>query len=406
MTAAIDAAAGLFTPEGLADPYPVYARLRAESPVHRSEVLGGWLLTRYADTQQVLADGERFRVMDADWRDVNDPGWRERDAMLLLTELLPWKNPPKHTRDRALLTRDFTMRRIRALEPAVRRLVDAVLDRFADATADGGNAEFVSTVLYPVSMTVIGDLVGVPAEDHQKLRWGTEMLIKQLDPSTPQDLYAEIDEATKFFRDYFADLLVARRAEPRDDLASALAARVGADVDPVSEEEVLDALLVLFVGGYETTAGALGNGIRALLTHPQEHARLIADPGLVGSAVEEMLRWDGMSQFAPRHTVAPVQIGDVEIATGDLVYACMGAANRDPDRFTNPDTFSITRDEGRGLYFGHGLHMCLGASLARLEITVLIEELVRRFPKLAIAGEVVRRPNVAVRGLASLPLTR
>ncbi|MFB9689845.1 cytochrome P450 [Amycolatopsis plumensis] len=407
MSAAADQALlSLSTPAGLADPYPVYAKLREETPVFRSEVFGGWVISRFADCQQVLADGETFRVLDAGWRDRHRPGWRGNAAMVLLTALLPWKNPPEHTHERRLLVRDFTVRRVQELEPAVRRATDRVLDRFADATADGTAAEFVGTVLYPLGMAVIGDLVGVPDADHDRLRRLTDLIGKQVDPAMPADLRAEVDAAAVEFRDYFTELIARRRAEPADDLTSALLVRPGTDAELMSEEEVLNALVVLFGGGYETTAGALGNGVHALLTHPDQFALLTGDPGLAANAVEEVLRWDGAAQMSQRAAARPAVLDGREIPADDMVVILGGAANRDPARFADPDRFDITRADGRGLFFGHGLHLCLGAALARLELTVLLEQLGKRFPALAIGGEVRRRPNPSLRGMAVLPLTR
>ncbi|WIX90985.1 cytochrome P450 [Amycolatopsis sp. DG1A-15b] len=407
MSAAADQALlSLSTPAGLADPYPVYATLREETPVFRSEVFGGWVLSRFADCQAVLADGETFRVLDAQWRDRHTPGWRENPAMVLLADLLPWKNPPEHTRERRLLVRDFTVRRVRELEPAVRRATDRVLDGFADATADGTAAEFVGTVLYPLGMAVIGDLVGVPETDHDRLRRLTDLIGKQVQPAMPVDLRAEVDAAAVEFRAYFTELIARRRAEPRADLTSALLARPTAEVELMSEEEVLNSLLVLFGGGYETTAGALGNGVHALLTHPDQFALLAGDPGLAAGAAEEMLRWDGAAQMSQRVAAGPAVLDGREIPADDVVVLLAGAANRDPARFADPDRFDITREGGRGLFFGHGLHLCLGAALARLEMTVLLEQLGKRFPTLRIEGEVRRRPNPALRGMAALPLTR
>ncbi|MDX3194375.1 cytochrome P450 [Streptomyces sp. MN03-5084-2B] len=407
MSAAADQALlSLSPPAGLADPYPVYAKLREETPIFRSEAFGAWVLSRFADCQQVLADGETFRVLDASWRDRHTPGWRDNAAMALLADLLPWKNPPEHTRERRRLVRDFTVRRVQELEPAVRRATDRVLDRFADATADGTAAEFVGTVLYPLGMAVIGDLVGVPEADHDRLRRVTDLIGRQVQPTMPAELRAEVDAAAVEFRAYFTELIARRRAEPRDDLTSALLARPADGAEPMSEDEVLNALIVLFGGGYETTAGALGNGIHALLTHPDQFALLAGDPGLAPGATEEVLRWDGAAQMSQRTAVRPVVLDGNEIPADEAIVLLAGAANRDPARFADPDRFDITRDGGRGLFFGHGLHLCLGAALARLEMTVLLEQLGKRFPALRIEGEVARRPNPALRGMAALPLTR
>jgi len=322
--------------------------------------------------------------------------------MALLADLLPWKNPPAHTRERRLLARDFTVRRVQSLEPAVRRAVDRVLDRFEDQ----GSGEFVDTVLYPLSMAVIGDLVGVPESDHAELRRVTDLIGKQIDPNLAPGLRNEVDAAAVTYREYFTDLIALRRKEPRDDLTSALIGKHEADPEEMTDDDVLNSLIVLFGGGYETTAGSLGNGLYALLTHPDEFARLTADPSLAAAATEEILRWDGSAQFSQRTAAKDAEVGDTTILAGDVVFLLTGAANRDPARFTDPDTFAITRDEGRGLFFGHGLHLCLGAALARLEMTTLLEQVARRFPGLTLAGPAVRRPNAALRGLTALPVTR
>ncbi|WP_458364011.1 cytochrome P450 [Amycolatopsis heterodermiae] len=323
MSAAADEALlSLATPAGLADPYPVYAKLREEAPVFRSEVYDSWVVSRFADCQPLLADGTNFLVLDAQWRDEHRPGWRDNPAMVLLAELLPWKNPPEHTRERRLLMRDFTVRRVQALEPAVRRSVDRVLDRFADATADGSAAEFVGTVLYPLGMAVIGDLVGVPEADHDELRRVTDLIGRQVNPAMSADLRAEVDAAAVEYRAYFGGLIEQRRAEPRDDLTSALLA--GPDA---GTEDVLRSLVVLFGGGYETTAGALGIGIHALLTHPEQFALLAGDPGLAAGAAEEMLRWDGSAQMSQRAAVRPAVVGGVELPAGEAIVV-LGVGRR------------------------------------------------------------------------------
>lgn len=403
MSAAADEAfASLSTPAGLADPYPVYAKIRTETPCYRSEMLGAWVFSRFDDCQRVLADGETFLVIDVAWRDDHTPGWRDTPARVLLANLLPWKNPPAHTRERRLLARDFTVRRVHSLEPAVRRAVDTVLDRFEEQ----GTTEFVDTVLYPLSMAVIGDLVGVPESDHAELRRVTDLVGKQVDPQLAPELRAEVDAAATAYRDYFTDLIALRRKAPRDDLTSALIGKHDADPEQMSDDDVLNSLLVLFGAGYETTAGALGNGLHALLTHPDQFAQLTADPGLAAGTTEEILRWDGSAALSQRSAATDTEVGGTTIAAGETVFLLNGAANRDPARFTDPDTFAITRDEGRGLFFGHGLHLCLGAALARLEMTTLLEQVAKRFPNLTLAGPAVRRKNMALRGMDSLPVSR
>jgi cytochrome P450 len=394
----------LFGPIGAEDPYPAYAKLRELAPVHRSETLGLTVLSRFADCQKVLSDAATFIVVDDVWKDANNPGWRESPGATFLSALLPWRNPPEHTRERRLLTRDFTVRRVQELRPAVQHTVDQVLDRFADEGAGGTPVDFVDVVLYPLGMAVIGDLVGVPARDHEMFRGLVESIGRFVDPQVPEEVRRSADLAAVRYREYFVGLIAQRRAEPRDDLTSALIGKHTADPEQMTDDDVLNSLLVLFGGGFETTAGALGNGLYALLTHPEQYELLTADPSLAASATEEIMRWDSSAQVNQRIAVEPVEIGGIKIPANAMVLSLLGAANRDPERFADPERFDITRADRRGLFFGHGIHLCLGAALARLEMTTLLATVAARFPKLRIAGPITRRPNIILRGLTSLPL--
>ncbi|MBB4681966.1 cytochrome P450 [Crossiella cryophila] len=391
----------LFGPDSPPDPYPLFARLRELAPVHRSPALGAVVLTRFADCGRVLGDTANFRVVDAAWRDEHTPDWRDSNAQVFLSALLAWRNPPEHTRLRRLLTRDFTVRRVEALRPAVRRCVDAALDRLA---ADGAGADLVDTVLYPVTMTVISELIGVPEADRPRFRELVDAVGRFLDPQADAATKARGDAAALEYRAYFQRLIEARRREPRDDLASALLAKRAADPDQLGDEELVDSLIVLFGGGFETTAGVLGNGLEVLLRDRVQWARLVADPELADSAVEELVRWDTAGQLGQRVAVAEAEVGGLTVHAGESVMILTGAANRDPARFAEPDRFDIGRADGRSLSFGHGIHLCLGAALARLEMTTLLGALVARFPELRLSGPAVRRPTVALRGLSGLPV--
>jgi cytochrome P450 len=394
----------LFAPGGAADPYPAFAKVRELSPVHHSPGLGAWVFTRFADCQQVLADGQNFLVQDEAWRDANMPGWRESFAARFMSALLVWRNAPDHTRLRRLLTRDFTVRRVEALRPTVQRTVDDVLDRLAAGGAGNATVDLVTEVFYPLANTVIGQLVGVPREDHERLQQLTQTIGRLLDPQTDPATVQLGDQAAVEYRNYFRDLVRARRADPRDDLTSALVAKHEEHGDQLSDDEVIDSLVLLFAAGFETTAGVLGNGTSALLGERAQYERLVDDPSLAASATEEILRWDTSVQLIFRYAVKESEIGGTTIPANAVVAVLNGAANRDPARFSDPDRFDITRDEGRPLSFGHGIHMCIGAALARLEMTLLLTTLATRFPKLAPAGALVRRPAWVLRGLTSLPV--
>jgi cytochrome P450 len=391
----------LFAPGGADDPYPAYRKLRELDPVHSSDLLGMTVLSRFAECQEVLADAARFIVVDEAWKDTNTPGWRESPGATFLSALLPWRNPPEHTRERRLVARDFTVRRVEELRPSVQATVDKVLDRFADEGAGGEPVDFVDVVLYPLGMAVIGELVGVPAHDHEMFRGLVESIGRFVDPQVPEEVRHGADAAAVRYREYFVDLIARRRAEPRDDLTSALVA----DPDRMSDEDVLNSLTILFGGGFETTAGALGNGLYALLTHPEQYELLVGDLSLAANATEEILRWDSSAQVNQRIAVEPVELGGVAIPANTMLLSLLGAANRDPGRYPDPERFDITRAGRRGLFFGHGIHLCLGAALARLEMTALLAAVAARFPQLRLAGPVTRRPNMLLRGLATLPLT-
>jgi cytochrome P450 len=395
----------LFAPEGVWDPYPAYTKMRELAPVFHSPTLNSWVLTRFADCQQVYADAQRVKVVDEQWKDANTPGWRDSPGSTFLSSLLPWKNPPEHTRERRLLARDFTMRRVEAMRPSVQRATDRVLDRFAELGAGGKPVDFVDVVLYPLGMAVIGDLVGVPERDHEKFRDLTDALTRLVDAQVSDEQRQRGDNAAVEYKKYFVDLIEQRRAEPQDDLTSALIGKHEADPEVMSDDDVLYSLIVLFGGGYETTAGALGNGLYALLTNPEQYELLAGNPSLAAGATEEILRWDPSAQANQRVAVEEIEVGGVTIPANSMLFVLSGAANRDPARFGEPDRLDITRDDGRGLFFGHGLHLCIGAALARLEMTTLLESMAKRFPKLKIAGEVTRRPHMALRGLTSLPVT-
>lgn len=391
----------LFGPDTPADPYPLFARLRELAPVHHSPVLGATVLTRFADCAQVLADGAGFRVVDAAWRDEHEPGWRASSAQTFLSALLAWRNPPEHTRLRRLLTRDFTVRRVEALRPAVRRAVDRALDELAAAPEP---ADLVNTVLYPVALAVISELVGVPEADYPHFRELVDAVSRFLDPQADAETKARGDAAALAYQSYFQDLIADRRRAPRADLASALVAKHETDPDQLTDEELVNSLIVLYGGGFETTANLLGNGLNTLLRHRDQWAALVADPGLAPRAVDELLRWDTSAQLQQRVAAADTEIGGVPVPAGGMLVVLTGAANRDPARFTDPERFDIHRDEGRALSFGHGIHLCLGSALARLELTTVLRGLAARFPGLTIAGPAVRRPTVVMRGLSELPV--
>ena len=381
-----------FTPELREDPYPTYHALRRAEPVHVSPFLDVLVPTRYADVDLVLRD-HRFSADRRLWQwfppmDGYEPAMWSLD-------------PPDHTRLRRLVSGSFTARLIEPTRLWARSLVEEVLDR----AEREGSLELVEDLAYPLTQTVLNGVLGLSHEDAQRLRVWIGRLVRLLDPLAFQD--DGMGPAFRTVEDevmgYLAGIVADRRREPRDDLISGLiATNEGGDV--LSERELILMLENLLIAGFETTARLIGNGILALLLHPDQLALLRDRPRLIGSAVEELMRWDSPVQMTLRVAREDCELGGRPVRRGQGVAALIGAANRDPEQFPDPDRLDLARSPNPHLSFGRGVHVCLGAPLTRVEAQVAIGELVRRFPRLRLAGEPVRGQTITVRGLTSLPL--
>jgi cytochrome P450 len=393
----------LLSDEGQADPYPVYAQLREVAPMHFSEMLGGHILTRFEDCKEVLSNPDH-RAVDALWSDANMPGWREHPATAFMARALLGLNPPDHTRLRRLINGVFTARRIELLLPTIERTVDELLDGLAESGADGSAVDFQATVAFPLPVSIIGDLVGVPREDQAQFRKIVHDATLVFDPMASEESVALADTATVMGCQYFEDLIAERRADRRDDLISALITAADNDAEAITDDELVALLVFLFAAGFQTTMGLVGNGIHALLTHPDQLALLRADPSLMPQAVEEILRWDSPAQAA-RRIAGTSKVGGVQLRPGSMVMTMQGAANRDPAVFADPNRFDILRTDGRHLSFSAGAHFCLGGPLARLQTGVLLQRVFERFPDLALAGSGVRRRILTMRGFQIMPVT-
>lgn len=396
-------------PVGHENPYPFYAGLRALAPVY---VRGGdtAILTGYEGCDEVLRDAGRFPVPDPAWMDRQGRQWRQSPALAVIGASMLAQNPPTHTGLRRLVGSAFTPARVRELSDRVGALIERRLDAMAEAGSDGGVVDFQDLLALPLPMSVIGVLLGIPEQDTPWLREHAADLSEVLDLFVGGAAIGRADAAQRAITPYLADLAERRRAEPGDDLMTAMVAARDAAPGPdgqarLSDEELIATASLLFLAGYETTVNLLTNGVVELLRHPEQAALLRADPELAASCVEELLRYDAPVQGTSRYAAADCVLGGVELAAGTELVPLIGAANRDPRRFADPDRFDITRTPAKALAFGAGIHFCIGAPLARLEASLTLPAVLRRFPKLAAAGDPVRRASFNLRGYTSVPVT-
>jgi cytochrome P450 PksS len=397
-------AAHIASPEFKANPYPFYARLRAEAPVCRTTLPTreqAWLVTRYDDVAAVLKD-ERFAKDTANaltpQQAANQPWFRK--AFKPLKRNMLDVDPPDHTRLRALVQRAFTPRLVEQMRGRVQEITDGLLD----AAQDRGRMDLIRDFALPLPTTVIAEMLGVPVGDRRKFhRWSNAIVSAA---SSTWALMKAVPRVWALMR-YIRRLIKARRADPRDDLVSALA-RAEEAGDTLSEDELLAMVFLLLVAGHETTVNLIGNGTLALLEHPDQLARLRDDPALIRPAVEELLRYASPVEAATeRYPREDVTVAGVTIPRGEMVFAVIASANRDERQFPDPDTLNVTREPNKHLAFGLGTHFCLGAPLARLEGQIAIGTLLRRAPglRLAVAPGALRwRGGLLLRGLAALPV--
>ena len=384
-------------PEFIADPYPTYHRLRAEDPVHHSP-LGFWVLTRYEDVVAALRDPRLVKEPIAAF-----VAARFGAAMPAMGLSMLDRDPPDHTRLRGLVNKAFTPRVVEALRPHIQKIVDGLLARVEGA----GTMDLIEEFAYPLPVTVICQMLGVPVEDRERFKqWGLD-IARGLDAillPPDSDVARRSAAARRALAEYFRALIAERRAAPRGDMLSDLIAAEEAG-DKLSEDELLATCILLLVAGHETTVNLIGNGTLALLRHPDQLRRLRENPGLIAGAVEELLRYDGPVQRTARIPSADVTFDGLTIGKGEMVMPFIGAADRDPAQFPDPDRLDITRTDNRHIAFGWGIHFCLGAPLARVEGQIAIGTLVQRLPKLALATDRPEyRQSLTLRGLTTLPV--
>lgn len=374
------------------NPYPLYRSLLEHAPVQWNDVLEAWTLARYSDVVASLTD-PRFSADRTEQGMLMD-GYDLAKSMLV-------SDPPDHTRLRSLVQKAFTPRMIDQLRPRIVAVVGELLDRIAEREQP---VDLIAELAYPLPVVVIAELLGVPAEDRVSFQEWSAVLAASLDPLVSDELMDRVVVARQSLHAYLRGIITERRRAPRSDLISALVAveELGA---VLSEPELVVMCTLLLIAGHETTVNLIGNGMFALLRHPDELERLRADPSLIGTAIEELLRYDSPVQMTGRIATSPVELDGHTIAPGDWILPLLGAANHDPRQFAEPERLDLGRTPNPHVAFGRGIHFCLGAPLARLEGQIAVGALVRRFRTLSLAGEPVRRDQITLRGLKSLPIS-
>ncbi|HXQ21632.1 MAG TPA: cytochrome P450 [Candidatus Acidoferrales bacterium] len=385
------------TPEGRANPYPLYHQLRQTAPVHRTK-LGMWVLSRYDDCWAAMRDPRLGKDYAPQIEQRFGPDWRKHPSLTAGERSMLNTSGPEHTRLRKLVTKSFTPRMIENLKPIIERVVNQLLDPVADA--GGGNV--LEAVGFPLPVTIIGEMLGVPEIDRAQFRDLVRDLVVILEMQPTPDQLVSADAAQVTIETYFLKLIEEKRRRPGEDLLSALVQAGGAG-DRLSDDELVALAALLFEAGFETTTNLFGNGLLALLRHPDQLALLRRDATLFANLPDEFLRYDGTAQLVNRVTEASVEVGGVTIPAGEQVFALLGAGNHDPARFPNPDQLDVTRTDIQPLTFGGGVHFCLGAALARAEIEITFRTLLQRFDHIELSGaEPCFQDRLTLRGLTAL----
>jgi cytochrome P450 len=393
-----------FAPGFADDPYPQYATMREQAPVYLHP-FGFWLLTGYEEVAWLLrAPG--LSVEDdnvtpgSPLRQLREEAYGDAPRVGAVSMLD--RDPPDHTRLRKLVSKAFTPRAIQALRPRITELVDGMLDGMAAE----GQVDLVDALAFPLPFSVIAEMLGTPPADHERIRQLTGTVVRSLEPVADPGLVQAILAADDEMSRIAADMIAWKRANPADDLLTALI-HAEDDGDVLDDDELVAQTLLLYIAGHETTVNLIAGGALALLRHPAQLAVLRAGQALVGNAVEEMLRYDSPVQASRRITLEPVTVGGITVPAGAFVMASLGSANRD-ERFWGPDAaeLNLRRENARQhVSFGAGPHHCLGASLARLEASIAFERLAARFPGLALAGDVAWNGRINLRGPVHLPVS-
>jgi len=392
----------LLDPEVLANPYPLYHKLRSQDPVHWDPFLHAWVVTRYCDVVHVLHHFSADRTPTPEQLSALNLSALNPIAEVMVRQML-FLDPPDHTRLRALASAAFTPRRVEQLRSHIQEVMNTLLD----AVVSRGSMDVIADFASPAPAIVTAELLGVPAGDHAQLKeWSQDFAEMLGNFQHNPDRFPRVLSSVENLCSYFRLAMKAQQVHPREGLVQAM---MGAEIEGarLTEEEIIANLIVTMVGGLETTTNLIGNGLLTLLRYPAELERLRGDFSLIPSAVEELLRYESPSQHTARLAPSDVELGGKIIRKRQAVIAVMGAGNRDPERFPEPDRLEITRKNNQHLAFGWAAHFCFGAALARLEGQIAFAAILRRLPQLKLNAQapLVWRHNLGLRGLTSLPVT-
>jgi cytochrome P450 len=389
----------LGTEEGRQNPYLLYKALRDIAPLFRSELDGNWYASRYDDCKAILVEPRAGRGPGMVTRYGQNPALAQRFARRMRMTMI-MQNPPEHTRLRGVVSRAFTPRRVAGLEERIGALLEPMLDAIADA----GEVDFMAELAFRLPVSVIGELVGVPEPEREQFRDLVRRVNKASEVGATTADLEDADAAAAYQDAYFADLVARKRREPDDSLLSALI-EIRDSGGPLSEEEMVATGRLLFGAGFVTTTNLIGNGMVTFFRHPGEMARFWADPHrLAATAVDEILRYESVVQSNGRWAFEPIELGDEKIDSGETVITLIGGANRDPERFPDPERFDVGRKGEMPLTFGWGIHHCLGAPLARLEAQIVFTRLAERFSRIEPTAPIPRFDTTFLRGVPALPV--
>ncbi len=367
-----------------ANPYEIYERLRRNDPIHRMRLINAWSLTGYEDAQTILQDHKRFSSGD------NKLEYAPYRTMLDL-------DPPDHTRLRALVSKAFTPRAVAALGPRAQQIVEELLNDLAHKK----RFDLISEFAFPLPVIVIAEMLGIPAQDRDRFNVWSNDIALAVEPVLTNEEIARVKQASDEIVDYFESIIAQRRRRPEDDMLSALLA-AEEEGDKLTHDELIGTLMLLLVAGNETTRSLIGNGMLALLKNPAQLQRLRDNPELLDSAIDELLRYDSPVQFIIRVVMEDTQFKGRRLRAGQKIMILVGAANRDPAVFTNPNALNIERNEKSHLSFGRGIHYCLGSPLALLEARIAFTGLLERFSSIRLLSDPEYRNQIVLRGVEDL----